>query len=118
MTISADIHLVFRALLSKNNDELGKKDVLGQPPRDFILERIKSGHCTGQGKIGQFGILDTRVANSLKIIGDASLKVTDLSLEHNHHHSEPDQPSSVNPEPTDQSVPSSSPSGRKWRSAW
>ncbi|MCD6532822.1 MAG: hypothetical protein J7L25_01930, partial [Deltaproteobacteria bacterium] len=33
LTISTGIHLVFRALFSKNNAELGKKDVLGQPPR-------------------------------------------------------------------------------------
>ena len=33
MKISTDIHLVFRALFSKNNEELGKKSILGQPPK-------------------------------------------------------------------------------------
>lgn len=33
MKISADIHLVFQALFSKNNEELGEKGILGQPPR-------------------------------------------------------------------------------------
>ena len=40
MTISADIHLVFRALFSKNNAELGKKSILGQPPRPGRTEFI------------------------------------------------------------------------------
>ena len=33
MKISTDIHLVFRALFSKNNEELGEKGILGRPPR-------------------------------------------------------------------------------------
>ena len=45
MTISADIHLVFRALLSKNNAELGKKDVLGQPPK--YVECLKNYYDAG-----------------------------------------------------------------------
>ena len=32
MKISTGIHLVFRALFSKNNDELGKNGILGQAP--------------------------------------------------------------------------------------
>ena len=111
---------VFLAAWSKpQKDNNGKYLTLEEArvfAENFILERIRLGHCSGQGKIGQFGMFDARVANSLKIVGDAGMKVTDLSSEHNHHHSEPSPPSSVNPEPTE--VPSSSSSGRKWRSAW
>ena len=42
MTISTGIHLVFRALFSKNNAGLGKKDILGQPPNETPSELLPS----------------------------------------------------------------------------
>lgn len=82
--------------------------------KEFITERIKSGHCSGQGKIGQFGIFDPRVANSLKIVGDSGLKVTDLSYNsaHQHVHVPHSTPNSTN----NQLTPNSNSQG--WRRAW
>lgn len=84
--------------------------------KDFITQRIASGHCTGQGKIGQFGILDPRVADSLKIVGDTSLKVTDLGRATNPR-TEPETPASENHQPDSHSEPPQS-SGQGWRPAW
>ena len=79
--------------------------------REFIENRIAQGY-TGQGDIGKFMPLDSRVAGWFKIIGDSGLRVTDLGRE-------PATPGGITPAPgPNPSTPSPVPSGQKWRSAW
>jgi hypothetical protein len=43
--ISAAIYIILRALFFRNNAELGKKDILGQPPRRNLSPYPLSSHA-------------------------------------------------------------------------